>query len=185
MTNHESLPREDKHLESGHSGHVAPAFHQDRQRDNVDRAPRRDEDQRGSQPGNAQPLQQSPSTMTILLITATVALISGVVGAMGYTHYLGPKLGEHATSQSKSGTGSNTESNFKSESDGASAKESSTQASTSSSIQGSSSAQDADGLKEQIKSLNRRIDRLGEQVDRVQQLLSLAVPLLQRIAPKN
>jgi hypothetical protein len=33
--------------------------------------------------------------------------------------------------------------------------------------------------------LNRRLDRLSEQVDRVHELLSLAVPLLQRIAPKN
>ena len=33
--------------------------------------------------------------------------------------------------------------------------------------------------------LNRQIDRLGERVDRLQELLSLAVPLLQRIAPKN
>jgi len=33
--------------------------------------------------------------------------------------------------------------------------------------------------------LKQRIDRFGEQVDRIQQLLSLAVPLLQRIAPKS
>ena len=45
--------------------------------------------------------------------------------------------------------------------------------------------QHMDQTRQQIRNLDGQIDRLGERVDRLQQLLSLAVPLLQRIAPKN
>ena len=132
---------------------------------------------------------EQPSMMTNLLITAAVALICGVIGAMGYSHFFGPKPGEASSSQSKTEAGSNKESGAKSKSGGGSdtesAKESGTQASTASAIPGVSSAQEVDELKQQIRNLNQKIDRLGERVDRLQQLLSLAVPLLQRIAPKN
>ena len=46
-------------------------------------------------------------------------------------------------------------------------------------------AAEAAELKDQMRILSQRIDQLGERVDRLQTLLSLAVPLLQRIAPKN
>ena len=36
-----------------------------------------------------------------------------------------------------------------------------------------------------VKSLDQKINGLGEQIDRLHQLLSLAVPLLQRMAPKD
>ena len=76
--------------------------------------------------------------MTNLLITAAVALISGVIGAMGYSYFFGPKPDESSSSQSKTEAGSNKESSSKSKSGGGSnpesAQESSTQASTSSSI---------------------------------------------------
>ena len=54
--------------------------------------------------------------MTNLLITAAVALISGVIGAMGYSHFFGPKPGEPASSQSKTEAGSNKESSSKTKS---------------------------------------------------------------------
>jgi hypothetical protein len=37
----------------------------------------------------------------------------------------------------------------------------------------------------QFRNLNQMIDRLGERVDRLQTMLGVAVPLLQRIAPKS
>jgi len=163
--------------------------HENWQPDDADRAPTRNEDDRGHQRDQAQPQPHRPSMLPSLLITAVVALISGVIGAMGYAYLSGSKPGEASSSHTKSEAGFNQESSSTTRSGGGSnagsAQESSTQSSTSPSMQGSSSGQDADTLKEQITKLNRRIDRLGEAVDRLQQLLSLAVPLLQRIAPKN
>ena len=163
MTNDESSPRDDVHLE--------------------------DKDGRGDQRDQAQPHPQQPSMLKNLLITATVAAIFGVLGAMGYSHFFGSKSGEPSSSQSKTEAGSSQESSSKTMSDGGpntdSANASSNGASTSSPIPGSSSAKEADELKKQIMDLKQRIDRFGEQVDRIHQLLSLAVPLLQRIAPKS
>ncbi len=120
---------------------------------------------------------------------AAVGLVCGVLGAMGYLYFFGPKPGDASSSQSKTDAGSNQESSSGGKSGGGSntvsAKDSGTQASTSTSVPGLSSAQEASELKQQIRDLNQRINRLGEEVDRVEQLLSLAVPLLQRIAPKH
>ena len=163
MTNDESSPRDNEHLE--------------------------DKDDRGDQRAPAQPRPRQPSMITNLLITATVALICGVFGAMGYSYFFGSKPGEPSSSQSKTEAGSSQESSSKTKSDGGpntdSANASSNRASTSSATPGSSSANEADELKQQIMNLNQRIDRFGERVDRLQELLSLAVPLLQRMAPKN
>ncbi len=163
LRDYESKPRDDKHLE--------------------------DKDGRGDQRDQAQPHPQQPSRLKNLLITATVAAIFGVLGAMGYSHFFGSKSGEPSSSRSKTEAGSSQESSSKTKSDGGpntdSANASSNRASTSSAIPGPSSAKEADELKQQIMNLSQRIDRFGEQVDRIQQLLSLAVPLLQRIAPKS
>ncbi len=163
MTNDESSPRDNVHLE--------------------------DKDGRGDQRDPAQPHPQQSSMLKNLLITAMVAAIFGVLGAMGYSHFFGSKSGEPSSSQSKTEVVSSQESSSKTMSDGGpntdSANASSSQVSTSSPIPGSSSAKEADELKKQIMDLKQRIDRFGEQVDRIHQLLSLAVPLLQRIAPKS
>jgi hypothetical protein len=141
-----------------------------------------------SSPRENEHLRQ-PSMLKSLLITATVAAIFGVLGAMGYSNLFGSMSGEPASSRSKTAAGLSQESSSTTRSVGGpntdSANESSHRASTSSAIPGSSSAKDADELKRQIMNLNKRIDRFGEQVDRIHQLLSLALPLLQRIAPKN
>ncbi len=163
MTNDESSPRDNVHLE--------------------------DKDGRGDQRDPAQPHPQQPSMLKNLLITAMVAAIFGALGAMGYSHFFGSKSGEPSSSRSKTEAGSSQDSSSKTMSDGGpntdSANASSSQVSTSSPIPGSSSAKEADELKKQIMDLKQRIDRFGEQVDRIHQLLSLAVPLLQRIAPKS
>jgi hypothetical protein len=118
-----------------------------------------------------------------LLSTATVAAIFGVLGAMGYSHFFGSKPGDPSLFQSKT----EAELSTKTKSDGGpntdSANASSNRASIA--IPGSGSDKEVYELKQQIISLNQRIDRFGEQVDRIHQLLSLAVPLLQRIAPKS
>ena len=105
---------------------------------------------------------------------------------MGYSHFFGPKPGEPASSQSKTDAGSNKNSSEapagRGIQDGVGRRIEHTGFDLDPRI---SPSQEADDLKQQIKNLNQKIDRLGERVDRLQQLLSLAVPLLQRIAPKD
>jgi hypothetical protein len=161
--------------------------HEDGQRNDAERAPRRGEDDGGGERGKAQ--HQQPARTTSLLTTAAIALICGVIGAMGYSYFFGSKSDESSAKQANSEAGSNKESSVKSKagggSDAESAKESSTQPPGSSSTSGSVSRQDSDDLKQMLRTLNQRIDRVDERVDRLTELLSLAVPLLQRIAPKN
>jgi hypothetical protein len=161
----------------------------DWQPDVAEQARGRDQDDRGAVRGAARPQSHKRSMMPNLLITAGVALMSGVIGAVGYSSLLGSKPGEPFSSRSKTEGGSSQESSSSRKSGGGSdtgsANESSTQASTSSSSAGFGSAQQADELKQQIMNLNKRMDRIGEQIDRLQELLSLAVPLLQRLAPKH
>ena len=49
---------------------------------------------------------RQPSMLSHLLITGSVALICGVLGAMGYSHFFGPKPASRASSQSKTEAGS-------------------------------------------------------------------------------
>jgi hypothetical protein len=146
------------------------------------RAPRRVESDRRDPHNRAQP-HSNPSMMTYVLLTA-VSLACGVIGAMGYAHFLAPKPGEPSSSQSQ--TGSNKVSGSTKTSAGSGTK-SANQTSTNESASDAAieSSQEAGDLKHQIVNLTNRIDRLGERVDRLQELLSLAVPLLQRLAPKQ
>ncbi len=129
------------------------------------------------------------SLVTTVIVTAAVASVCGVIGAMGYLYFFGPKPGDSSSSQAKTEAGSHQESSPGAKAGGGSsrvsAQDSSTPASAASSIPGFNSAEEVSGLKDQIKDLNHRINRLDEELDRVEQLLSLAVPLLQRIAPKH
>jgi hypothetical protein len=147
------------------------------------RAPRRVESDRRDLHNRAQSQSAHPSMMTYVLLTA-VSLACGVIGAMGYAHFLGPQPGEPSSSQSQ--TGSNKASGSTKTSAGSGTK-SANQTSTNESASDAAieSSQEAGDLKQQIVNLNKRIDRLGERVDRLQELLSLAVPLLQRLAPKQ
>jgi hypothetical protein len=132
---------------------------------------------RGGERAHAQPQPHHSSSVPYLTVMA-LSLICGALGAMGFSHFFGPKPGE-PSAQSKSEGASNKESvpttkaGRGSSSD--SAKDSGPGAST----------EEQGELKQQILSLNKRIDRLGERVDRLQELLGLAVPLLQRMAPKQ
>jgi hypothetical protein len=113
--------------------------------------------------------------MKNLLITAGVALVSGVIGAMGYAYSFGPKSKGSSPegSQAKSDSSSKKESGSKEKSGGGESKESgkgsNAQASTTNSIPGVSSVKDADMLKQQIKELSRRVDHLRERVNGVTQ----------------
>ena len=141
------------------------------------------ENQHGDRRDQAQPVPRQPSMLTNMLITAVVSLSCGAAGAMGYAHFIGPDLGNPHSSHSQADPGSHKESTATKKSEGGSTAQSAhdpgTQASTDLSIQ------EFNELKQQITKLGQRIDRLGEQVDRTQTMLSLALPLLQRIAPKN
>ncbi len=147
------------------------------------------EQERGDRRAQTQPMPRQPSIMTNLLMTATIALISGVLGAIGYSHAFGTAPDNPRSSQSQAESGSKHESGVNTRSGAGSgaeaAQDSSPRASASSSMHGAGSTPETVELKQQIKNLNLKMDRLGEQVDRLQQLLSLAVPLLQRMTPKN
>jgi hypothetical protein len=131
------------------------------------------------------------STMKSLLATGAVALVCGVIGAMGYSYFFGPKPQASASTQSGKQAGSKGESAGKSQDGAASKAELPNEASTmesspsASAMPGEISMEDAETLNQQLAKLTARIDRLGERVDRLQELLGLAVPLLQRLAPKT
>ncbi len=126
--------------------------------------------------------------MTVLM-TAAIGLISGVIGAIGYSHFLGSTPGEPSSSGSRPEAASSQGSSLtRKSSEGAStdfAKATSSEASKSSPMLGVRSAPETGDLRQQISDLNQRIDQLGERVERLQQLLGLAVPLLQRMVPKQ
>ena len=156
-------------------------------RANHDREPRRDEDRRGDQEHRMH--HQGQHSMMSLLITAGVALIFGLIGAIGYSYFFGSKSDESSSSHSGKDAGSQQESGSKGSSGGDSKGElpqkASTERSGSSAMARSVASGDGDSLKEQLVKLNHRIDGLGKRADRLQELLSLAVPLLQRIAPQT
>jgi hypothetical protein len=132
---------------------------------------------RGGERAHAQPQPGQSSTMSYFAVMA-LSLICGALGALGYSHFFGPKSGE-PTSQSSAEQGPSKESTLTSKSSGGSSSNSAKDSGP------GASTEQAGNLKQQIMSLNKRIDRLGERVDRLQELLSLAVPLLQRMAPKQ
>jgi hypothetical protein len=187
VTNDDSFPFDDDHRESGQPAQVAPGLQRDRQRDDPVRRTNKTDDVQGNQQDHdAQTHRRQPAL--VFVTTFAIALLAGVIGAMGYLHFFGPKPVERSSS-SQSEAKSGKDSSLKGGSDGgtkiASGSESSTQGSTSSSIPGVSGSPEADELKQQIKTLKLKLDGLGERVDRLQHLLSLAVPLLQRISPKD
>ncbi len=129
--------------------------------------------------------------MRNLLVTAFVAVICGVMGAMGYLQLFGPTPGK-PLDQSKNELGSSSQTKLRTGSRGEATSGSSNEAPASSasvahqsSAPGLGSTDEASELKQRIVDLNQQIARLGERVDRLQELLSLTLPLLQRIAPKG
>jgi hypothetical protein len=144
----------------------------------------------GSRPSHAKQVGQPKdrSIVTTVLVTAAVASFCGVASAMGYLSYFGPGSRESA-SLTRGSAGSSQQSSVEtrpvSGPNAANTKSSGPVATPSSSSSGSGSTNELAELKQQIMSLNQRLGRLGEQVDRVQELLSLTLPLLQRMAPKN
>ncbi len=116
--------------------------------------------------------------MKNLLMTAVVGLLSGVVGAAGYTHFFGAKPEESGSAEQKpvtvskgapekgtsafSGTQSVNESNAR----------------TASSIPGFTASDDADTLKKQIASLMERIDGLSGRIDRLSRPKDETPPVL-------
>ena len=139
--------------------------------------------QHGDRQDQAPPVPRQPSMLIHMLITAVVSLCCGAVGAMGYSHFFGPDPGDPHPSHSQADAGLHKESTA----NGKSGEGSTAEPAHDPSIQAStaSSMHEFNELKEQITKLGQRIDRLGEQVDRTQTMLSLALPLLQRISPKN
>ena len=128
--------------------------------------------------------------MKSILITAGVALVCGVIGAMGYAYFFGPKSKgpSSAGPQGKSDSSSKKESGAKEKSGGGeskeSGKESNAQASTANSILGVSSAKDADMLNQQIKDLSQRVDQLRERLDGVTKPTDATPPLLRTMQIK-
>ncbi len=160
------------------SGKHARSQPDEKDRDRGDRAEQDHDHDRGDRPGR----QQGPSTMRNLLVTAGVALICGVIGAMGYSYFFESKddksgdssQEKKASSSSKSGGGGNSKN---------SGKESNAP-STSSAIPGFTSSDDAETLKKQIMDLMQRVDRLGERVDRMTRPKEETPPVLRTMQIK-
>lgn len=123
--------------------------------------------------------------MTNLLMTAVIALACGALGAMGYAHFFAPGQADPQTSNSHTEAKSIAKASAGKTSGQQSTPTSDGEPANSSSGSGSTSGHELSELKQEITSLGQRIDRLGQQVDRIQTMLSLALPLLQRMAPKN
>ncbi len=134
--------------------------------------------------------RQQPSMMKNLLITAGVSLVCGVIGAMGYAHFFGPKSEGSSSDQAQgeSDSGSKNESGSKEKSTGGegkeSGKESNSRALTTNSIPGVSLTKDADMLEQQIKDLSRRVNNLRERVDGVTQPTDATPPALRTMQVK-
>jgi hypothetical protein len=134
--------------------------------------------------------QQQPSMTKSLLITAGVALVCGVIGAMSYAYFFGPKSSGRGSEESQSNGDSSPkkESGSKEKSGGGdskqSGKESDAQASTANSIPGVSFAKGGDMLEQQIKDLSQRVDRLRERVDGVTQPTDATPPSLRMMQIK-
>jgi hypothetical protein len=139
----------------------------------------RDEDQAGRGPS---PRPQQPSTMKHLAVTAGVALLCGVVGAMGYSHFFGPKSDESSTAKEadakKKSTGGGSGSTADSD------KELSSSAVSAATIPGFTASTDAVTLKRQIMDLMQRVDRLGERVDRMSRPKDETPPVLRTMQIK-
>jgi hypothetical protein len=135
--------RPDERRRPADSGRNQDRGQRNRGQDQDDRQDRSDRQDRPQQ-------QQQPSMTKNLLITAGVALLCGVIGAMGYSYFSGSKSGESEQSEGKN-------EQAKSQQSGSAKK----------SIPGFSSAEDADTLKKQIMDLMQRVDRLNERVDRM------------------
>jgi hypothetical protein len=136
------------------------------------------------------PRQERPSMIKHLLITASVALICGVSGAMGYGYFFGPKEKAASTdhSQAKGDPGSKKKSestaNRGASDNKQSGDDSSVQASTANSTSAVPSAQDAAMVKRQLKDLSQRVDDLLERVEGVTRPVDQTPPLLRMMQIK-
>ncbi len=171
-------PPQDQHGRSkNRGGQEAPQQDADRGRDHEDR-------------GDDRSRQKQPSVTKSLLITAGVALVCGVIGAMGYSYFFGPKSRGPTSeeSQGKSDSGSTKVSSPKEKSGSGESKESgkgsNAQAATKSSVPGVSSAKAADMLKQLITDLSRRVDHLRERVDGVTRPTDATPPALRKMQVK-
>lgn len=162
--------------------HRGDRAEQDHDRDERDDDRDHDHDDR---PGR----KSQPSTMRNLVVTAGVALLCGVIGAVGYSYFFGSKDKQSGdSSQGKSESAKKNASSSRKSGGGGkskdSGKQSNSQASTSDSIPGFTSAEDADTLKKQIMDLMQRVDRLGERVDRMTRPKDQTPPVLRTMQIK-
>lgn len=154
------------------------------------RAPRRDDeaqnpDRRGNDgrddknPGNDEPQRRQPSMIKSLLITAVVALICGVAGAAGYSHFFGPKPADDSAAQNKTNSKSGKTASEKEKSSFSgtqSVMESNSRGA--SSIPGFTASDDADTLKKQLADLMERVDGLSARIDRMSRPKDETPPVL-------
>ena len=112
--------------------------------------------------------QGQPSMIKHLLITAGVALLCGVFGAMGYAYFFDAKSRDPSDkSLAKSDSASKKDSDSDQKSTAAKSHDSSTEANTHNAVAGAGSASGPKVLNDQIKELSQRIDQLRERVDNV------------------
>ncbi len=177
------------HSKQGNGKHGASQGEKKKKNDQGrDEGDDRDEEDREDRSGK--PRGKQPSMMKNLMITAGVALLFGVLGAVGYSYFFGSKSNDSSSDQSKSKNESGSKNQSKSKqgsgsgSSKESGKESNSQSSNSSAIPGFTSAEDAETLKRQIMDLMQRVDRLGERIDRVSRPKDETPPVLHTLQIK-
>jgi hypothetical protein len=136
------------------------------------------------------PRQERPSMIKHLLITASVALVCGVSGAMGYVYFFGPTSKESSPdqSQAKSDPGSKKKSDSKVKpgvgENKPSGDDSSAHASTAHSTPAVHSATESDTVKNQIHDLSQRVDNLLKRVEGVTRPIDQTPPALRMMQIK-
>ena len=124
------------------------------------------------------PAAQEPSMMKNLLMTAVVGLLSGVVGAAGYTHFFGAKPEESGSAEKKPATASKEAPEKGKSAFSGTQSVNESNARTASSIPGFTASDDADTLKKQIASLMERIDGLSGRIDQMSRPKDETPPVL-------
>jgi hypothetical protein len=129
--------------------------------------------------------------MSTLAITVAASLVAGVVGAMAYMYLFGSKGSDSVTSHASRHSGSSTENDHGGPTSDRAAgtnqkrEPGNAQSTQAISAQAAVAPAEAENLKRQVHDLTARVEHLGEDMQRLENLLSVAVPLLQRAVSKN
>ena len=125
--------------------------------------------------------QNQPSLMKNLLVTAGVAAICGLVGAVGYSYFFGSESGKNSSdpSQGKSQSSSSSSGSGGSKQDSDQGKSHHSDAGSKAML--AAATNEVNSTNQQLVDLMVRVDRLSERVDKMVRPHDQATPLLQSV----